>query len=164
MTHPRPVTRRLLVAVLAAALPCLGTRAAAQPAASAPISREAFASLRWLQGRWVGSGGGFAAFFEEYAVLNDSTIEQREFPDSTFTRPSGTSTIEWRGGTVLKRRGDRVQSALVRVSGDTARFESVAAGRGGFTWIRLSATRWRAILDGRGAPTVYVLERFGGVR
>lgn len=153
-----------LVAVTLALCCIPGPEALAQSTPIATISRDAFASLRWLAGRWVGSGGGYAAFYEEYVVLNDSTIEQREFPDATFARPSATSTIEWRGGTAHKLRGGRAQSRLARVHGDTARFESVTPGRGGFTWIRLGEHRWRAVLDGRHAPTIYTLERFTGGR
>lgn len=131
-------------------------------AQGASISREAFASLRWLEGRWVGAGGGYAAFYEEYVFLNDSTIEQREFgSDSTFARASGRSTIEWRGGRVLKRRGAAAQSALASVRGDTARFESTVAGRGGFTWMRRGPDAWQAVLDRPGEPIVYELRRVG---
>lgn len=140
------------------------TPASAQTSPAPSITRAQFTSLRWLEGRWLGSGGAYAAFYEEYRFLNDSTIEQREFPDSTFASPSGVSTIEWRNGAVQKLRRGTAQSRLSRVAGDTARFDAMIAGRGGFTWIRLSATSWRAILDGASAPTVYNMRRFGGGR
>lgn len=152
--------------LLAVAAPAAGQARSASPReapAAAPISREAFASLRWLEGRWVGSGGGYAAFYEAYAFLNDSTIEQREHPDSTFGEPRRRATIEWRNGAVLKRTGERVESRLVRVAGDTARFE-MGAGPRGFTWYRVSADEWAAVLDGRTEPVVYRMRRFAGGR
>jgi hypothetical protein len=121
----------------------------------------ALASLRCLDGRWRGSGGGYAAFFEEYRFVDDSTLEQRTFADSTFTVTSDSSVIEARGGQVTKRRGNALQHVLVRVTGDTLRFERPAGSHTGFTWVRQSADAWRAYLDGRAgaAPTVYVLRR-----
>ncbi|GMV04536.1 MAG: hypothetical protein AMXMBFR53_08160 [Gemmatimonadota bacterium] len=134
--------------------------AGAQQRAETLFSREAFASLAWLEGRWVGSGGGFDAYYEEYRALNDSTWEQRTFPDSTFSTPDGTSTIEWRGGVILKRRGGTVETRVARIAGDTARFEPVVAGRRGFTWFRVSRDEWRAVLDRPTEPVVYTLKRF----
>ena len=156
------MTRNVQAAFVAAALFALGGAPADAQEQRATFDRSAFASLAWLEGRWVGSGGGFDAFYEEYRVLNDSTLEQRTFPDSTFSRPDGTSTIEWRGGEVLKRRNGNVETRVVRISGDTARFEPVMAGRRGFTWFRVSSDEWRAVLDGPTTPVVYTLKRFGG--
>jgi len=155
----RPLTAAALAAVAAAMAFAAAPLAAQQ---DAPITKAAFASLRWLEGRWVGSGGGYAAFHEEYVFLNDSTIEQREHADSTFGVPRRTSTIEWRAGRVLKRRDGRAETQVVRIAGDTARFEPVVAGRGGFTWHRVADGHWRALLDRAGAtPVVYDLRRVG---
>lgn len=134
---------------------------AGQSTTEAPVTRGAFASLSWLSGRWVGSGGGYAAFYEEYRFLNDSTIEQRTFPDSAFSTPDGVSTIEWRAGAARKIRRGAAETRIARVAGDTVRFEPLVPGRMGFTWIRVSANEWRAILDGRNGPTIYALRRFG---
>ncbi len=154
-----PRTKSVLLLIAVVCLACNPSPASGQATDAPTISRQAFSSLRWLEGRWVGSGGGFTAFYEEYAVLNDTTIEQREFPDSTFARPGGTSSIEWRNGKVQKLRRGQAQTFLARVAGDTARFESTVAGRGGFTWLRVGADAWRAILDGRSTSTIYELKR-----
>ncbi len=144
-----------LFTLLAAASPPL--RAQGSPA---PISREAFASLRWLEGRWVGSGGGYTAFYEEYRFVNDSTIEQVEFgSDSTFSRGQGRSPIEWRAGSAVKSRNGQAQSRLARVSGDTAVFENVRTGQRAFIWYRVSADEWRAVLGRPDSPTIYTLRR-----
>ncbi len=125
------------------------------------VSRQAFSSLKWLEGRWRGSGGGYSAFYEEYRFLNDTTIEQREYSDSTFAQPRNTSRIVWSSGVAQKSRRGSVQSRVARIAGDTARFES-ANGPGGFTWIRVSNDEWLALLDGRPAPVRYSMKRLGG--
>lgn len=136
-------------------IPIAGTT---QPQAGA-VSASAFRSLSWLHGKWIGSGGGFAAFYEEYRVLNDSTIEQFEHPDSTFSSTQPRSTISWRNGSANKGLAARVEARLTRIAGDTVRFESLRPGGGGFTWIRQSSNTWTAILDGRSGPVVYTLRR-----
>ena len=129
-------------------------------AAPTTVSRDAFRSLAWLNGKWKGSGGGYAAFYEEYRVVNDSTIEQYEHPDSTFSSTRPRSRITWRNGSAAKGSSERIDARIVRIAGDTVRFESTRSGGGGFTWIRLSRDEWRAILDGRTAPVIYTLRRY----
>jgi len=78
-----------------AALAIVAAPAAAQSATA--VSAEEFAALRWLEGRWVGSGGGVEAFYEQFRVLPDGTIEQTLWGDSAFTERAGRATIEHRG-------------------------------------------------------------------
>jgi hypothetical protein len=149
------------LAVLVSLVALVAPRSAPGQATPAPtITREAFASLRWLEGRWVGSGGGYTAFYEEYRFLNDSTIEQVEFgSDSTFRTAGGRSPIEWRAGVVQKSRNGQAQSRLARVTGDTAVFENVRTGQRAFIWYRVSANEWRAVLGRPESPTIYTLRR-----
>jgi hypothetical protein len=131
----------------------------ATPVDNAPhLTRAEFTSLRWLAGRWIGSGGGYQAFYEEYRVLNDSTIEQVEHPDSTWANPGRRSVIEWRNGRALKSRNGRVESFIARISGDTAQF-SFAARSGGFTWIRVSTDVWHAHVGQGDRAATYVMRR-----
>jgi hypothetical protein len=147
-----------LIAGIAAGITPAAVAAQDGPQA-APVRAEAFAGLDWLQGRWLGSGGGFDAFYEAYRFLNDSTIEQTTWPDETFETADGRSTIELRNGRVLKLRDGAVESVITRISGDTLRFDRTT-GRGGFTWYRVSDDEWRAELDRpSGSPVVYVLRR-----
>lgn len=127
------------------------------------VTKEAFVSLSWLSGRWRGSGGGFDGFYEEYRMPNDSTLEQRTFPDSTFTEPDGFSTFRWRGGVVLRDRNGTTGPYPMRVRGDTVRFEPMGQGRP-FTWYRVSDDEWRAILERPGNDIVYVMRRLPGGR
>ena len=82
----------------------LCTVSVVQVAAQTPtqVSPEEFASLRWLEGRWVGSGDGMEAFHESYRFLDDGTIEHSTWPDATFTTPDSRSVLKLRGGFVTK--------------------------------------------------------------
>jgi len=145
------------------ALASSATRGSAQSTPTpAHLSAAEFAGLAWLEGRWVGSGGGYDAFYEEYRFVNDSTLEQRTFPDSTFAEPDRRSLIEFKGGQVLKTRNGQVESMITRLSGDTIRFERARGGGGGFTWLRVAADHWRAVLGRPDQPVVYELRRAGG--
>lgn len=138
------------------------TAVAAQEAPTpAPVTREEFRSLAWLEGRWVGSGGGYDAFYEAYRFLNDSTIEQTTYPDGSFEAADGRSTMELRDGGILKLRNGEVESVITRLSGDTLRFERVPARPFGYAWIRVSDDEWTAILErpGGAEPVVYTLRR-----
>lgn len=137
-------------------------RAEAQVAQPATVTAPQFASLRWLIGAWRGSGGQYPAFYEEYGWLNDSTIWQRSFPDSTFTKASDSSTVEIRAGRVTMSSGGRVQYDAIQLRGDTLRFARRGATVGGFAWLRESATLWIAVLDpprGSTTPTIYRMAR-----
>jgi hypothetical protein len=120
-----------------------------------------FQELRWLSGAWRGSGGGYAAFFEEYRIVNDSTIQMRAFADSTFRAATDSSTIEWRNGMVFNR-GSGARSIAVEVRPGSIHFMREGASRGGFTFARVSADQWTATLHpstADGHETVYVMRR-----
>jgi hypothetical protein len=160
----RMARRGMIVAAALAALAGTSTPVAGQAptASSGPgVTREAFTTLSWLEGRWKGSGGGYDAFFEEYRILDGTTIQQRTFPDSTFATPDGVSTIEWSADGAFKRRGGTTEAVVAWISGDTVRFEPRSPGRQGFTWLRVSGDEWRAVLEGRNGTVVYTLVRFG---
>jgi hypothetical protein len=54
------------------------------------VSLEQFRQPQWLAGEWRGSGGAYASFFEEYRVVNDSTIAMRAHPSTT----RGAETVD----------------------------------------------------------------------
>lgn len=130
----------------------------AMPGAQA-MTLAQFKSLHWLAGRWRGSGGAFPSFFEEYTVLNDSTVRQYTLTDSTFSQPKDSALLVWRNGVAAQVRNGR-PTPLVHLAGDTARFAGPAGG--GWTWLRLGRDRWRAELaparPGQG-PTIYDMRR-----
>lgn len=158
-TLAAPIVFGLALSALSAA-PALAQSSAKTPAR---VSAEDFASLEWLEGRWMGSGGDAGAFYEEYRILDDGSIEQIRWSDSTFTTPAGRSTIEFRDGYVMKSRDGQVESLVTRMADDEIRFESAESGRSGFTWTRVSDDAWVAVLDRRGeGPVVYNMRRMRG--
>jgi hypothetical protein len=116
--------------------------AAAQAQTSRALS-AAFASIRWLEGRWVGSGGQFKAFYEEYVMLNDSTIEQREVSDSTFTKVKPQGYIILRRGEIAKLNEDERQEAKISVVADTMTFTQPSGQK--YRWIK-TKEGWKAEL------------------
>ena len=132
---------------------------AVQPAA---VSAAEFGSLGWLIGDWRGSGGQYPAFYESYRFLNDSTIEQRSYADSTFAAATDSALIVYSNGSVSKSRGATANHVIQRLAGDTLYFARPNGGRGSFVWIKGAPGQWTAVLDGagEGAPkTVYEMRR-----
>jgi hypothetical protein len=137
------------------------TLAACEAQQRASVTRPQFQELRWLVGVWRGSGGAYLAFFEEYRLVNDSTIRMRAFADSTLSVVSDSSTIAWRDGAVESRSARSVYDA-VEVTPTSIRFARRGDERGGHTFTRVSADEWTATLDPaapEGQPTVYVMRR-----
>jgi hypothetical protein len=118
---------------------------------AASISFERFKQLRWIVGSWKGSGGSYAAFYESYDMVDDSTMRRYSWSDSTFTRAQDSARFELRGGRLAQVRNGRSFPAL-RFTGDTVQWQPPSA-----TWIRTSKDGWTAILAGGG--TVYTLVR-----
>ncbi len=124
------------------------------------VSQEEFAALSWLEGRWVGSGGGIDAFYESYRFANDGRIEQTTWTDSSFTTADGRSTIDHQGGFVTKARDGRVEYVVTDLDAEEIRFDAAERGGTGFRWTRISNDEWVAVLDRKGeAPVVYNMRR-----
>ena len=115
------------------------------------ISFERFKQLRWVVGAWKGSGGGYAAFYETYDMVDDSTMRRYSWTDSTFSREQDSARFEWRAGHLSQVRNGRALPAM-KFTGDTVQWAPPGA-----TWIRTSKDAWQAILAGGG--TVYSLVR-----
>ena len=125
------------------------------------VTLAQFRQLGWLHGAWLGGGGAYPAFYEEYRAVDDSTIQMRAFSDSTFHTVTDSSRIELRGG-VVYNRGSRSQYTAVLLQPERIQFLPPGASRGGFSFARVSADQWTATLhpsapDGR--ETVYVMRR-----
>ena len=139
------------------------TTAAATPSSAqqaAKVTRPQFQQLGWLIGAWRGSGGAYPSFFEEYRLVNDSTIQMRSFSDSTFQVASDSSTIAWRGG-AMQSRSARSVYVVTEVTPTSIRFIR-QRGTSGHTFTRVSADEWTATLDPAtpdGRPTVYAMRR-----
>lgn len=132
-----------------------------QPVAE-KYSLQDFARLRWLDGSWRGRlpDGGY--FYEQYRLVDDSTIAMRGFPDSLFARVTDSSTIGFRGGTIASEGGTRWVST--RLDSSAVDFASERDASNNFTWTRETPDRWTATLrsidrQGRPQTTVYPMER-----
>ena len=138
------------------ALALLATPVAAQSNAGSTFTLAQFKSLSWITGSWHGSGGAYPSFFEDYRMVNDSTLRMRTLRDSTFTVASDSGDYVFRAGRITKGN-----SAVTRISGDTVRFDPVPmVPNRGYTFVRTSPTSWTATLDNpRGAPIVYQMKK-----
>jgi hypothetical protein len=142
----------------------------AETAAAQPVPVAVTATLdefkqihSWLQGVWRGSGGAYPSFFEEYRVLDDSTIRMRSFSDSTRQVVSDSSMIEWRNR-MVRSRSARSTYDVIAISPDSIRFIKPGATSGGHTFRKVSPDEWTARLhpaQAQGQPTVYVMRRIG---
>ena len=135
---------RLLAACAFTALLAAATQSPPQQAAAA-VTRQQFRQLQWIAGTWRGSGGAYPSFFEEYRVLDDSTIAMRAFSDSTLRTTTDSSIIEWRNGRVQSRSG-RSTYVAVTFTPTSVRFGRPGVAGGGHTFARVSANEWTATL------------------
>lgn len=131
-------------------------------AAPATVTLEQFKEIHsWLQGVWHGSGGNYPSFFEEYRVLDDSTVRMRAFSDSTRSAVTDSSTIELRAGNVRSvRPGSHYD--VIAIAADSIRFLKPGTTAGGHTFRKVSPDEWTATLhpgQPAGQATVYVMRR-----
>jgi hypothetical protein len=128
-------------------------RGGEERAPAATVSSAEFQQLRWLEGNWRGSGGGFDQFYESYRWVDDSTIRKYDFPDSTLATPSDSSELTLRNGVV--RNGSPARSWVLS-SLDSARavFVPERNANNGFEWIHTAPGSWTARLtwDSAGVP------------
>lgn len=135
-----------------------GAANAPRPAA---VPRDGMAQLAWIVGRWRGSGGGYAAFFEQYDVVDDSTMRRYTFRDSTFTAIEDSARFEFRGGRLTQVRGGRGFPAIL-FARDSVQFAPASGPGNTSRWVRLDRDNWRAVIqpaDPARAPVVYLLRR-----
>jgi hypothetical protein len=157
-----PVTLTIILAACSSAETEQQTpAAAAAPPAADSVSLDEFRQIHWIAGSWQGSGGAYPSFFEEYRLVDDSTIQMRALSDSTFSVATDSSRIEWRNGAVHSRGNDR-RYVVIALSADSIRFMREGQSTGGHTFRRVSADEWTATLhpaNSAGQPTVYIMRR-----
>jgi hypothetical protein len=118
-------------------------------------------SLAWTAGDWVGSGGGYSAFYERYTVARDGSIVMDFFEDAGFTKRSGTGTIALEDGAVRYRSGKAMWEASPGKKGEVC-FTPKESATNSFCWLRHSNDAWRATLEypaPRARTVVYELKR-----
>lgn len=143
------------------------TSAPAAPAVMAPpgtFTLDDFRRLHWIAGRWRGTMPDGKSFYEQYRVVNDSTIEMSGHTDSTFAPSTDGSRIMLRDKRVVS---ESATSRYVATRLDSAGVDfTPERGRNAFTWARESDARWTATLrwtDAQGQPqtVVYPMQRIG---
>lgn len=103
------------------------------------------APVKWLEGDWVGSGGGVAKpFYERYRMQDDSTLIVESFDDATFGKVTETSTWESRHG-FITNRGDS-QYIAQSISADSIVFIPLRNVGNSFVWKRGSDNQWYATI------------------
>jgi hypothetical protein len=129
--------------------------------ACASKPRSPLQSLAWTAGDWVGSGGGYSAFYERYTVAKDGSIAIEFFDDAAFTKRSGTASIKLEDGAVRYRSGKSVWEASNAKKGEVC-FAPKEGAANSFCWLRHSRDAWRATLEypaPRQRTVVYELKR-----
>lgn len=163
-----PVCRSVIRALCASALvscargsdESANAQSTATPApAAAVVSPAAFNGLRWLEGRWVGTGERQSAFYEQYAFVDDSTLVSRSFADSTFRQVSDSSVIQLRS-TTLESVSSTTRYVAIAIGPDSVVFAPGAGARNGFRWRSRSPTEWIAVIESSGrAPVIYQMRK-----
>lgn len=104
-------------------------------AIAAPMTRDDFADLRWLEGTWRGAGSDPAAFWERYTFPDDSTIRVESWGDSTLAGEPETATVRLRDGRVTTGSGGALW-IVTAFDERGVRFDPVAGARNSFVWTR----------------------------
>ena len=93
----------------------------------------------------------------------NTTIEQRNYSDSTFRTATDSALIVLSGGSaVSKSRGGTVNHVIQRIGGDSLYFARPNGARGNFVWIKGADGQWTAVLEGAkpgDAATIYEMRR-----
>lgn len=122
------------------------------------FSQEQFDHLRFLEGRWIGTGPDGQPFYEQYAFVDPTTLESARYKDRSFSERTDSSRVELKDGAIVSSWNEftwRVAS----IAPGKACFDPVDAPSA-FCWERASdetvevTQRWT---DDKGEPQQYVL-------
>lgn len=119
--------------------------AGANAAAAVRVTLDEFGRLRWLEGRWRGAEGAGAPFFESYRFVDDSTIQQFAYADSTFSAVSDSGLIRLRGDTVTSG-SPAPRYVATAISADSVHFAALPGAANDFTWRSVGDGHWTARL------------------
>lgn len=149
-----------LIALLACKPADTPKAAPATTPAPAVVPRADFSRIAYLAGRWRGVSPTGQVFFQQYLALDDTTLQNFAFRDSSFSAPGDSGKVRWANGQVRSGSGQKRWVATVWTA-DSVRFEPEAVATNSYTWIRRSADAWAARLEPRDgtAPVVYELSR-----
>jgi hypothetical protein len=117
-----------------------------------------FERLRWVEGRWRGSGPTVQDFFEEYRFAGDTLILMKSSSDSIFADSTGGGRFFFSGGRIFYEGADM----LWEVTGLDSRrlhFEPRRRAANSFRWLRESESTWRTTIAAPGGEQAYLMER-----
>ena len=147
-----------LLAAFAVVCCALVSIAAQVPAAQQSFTEKDFARLKWIEGKWVGSGYA-KPFYEEYRMTSPTRLEKRSFDDESFATVTSNGSVDLEGGRIL-HSGGKSQWVAVRFTDTSIEFESLSNASNGFVWTRKSPDAWTAVLRAKGRPdTIYEMTR-----
>jgi hypothetical protein len=118
------------------------------------LDRAQLARLKWIEGSWRGTGDSTAAFYERYSFPDDSTMVSITFRDSALQAISDSSVYMLRDGQ-FGNGGTGARWVATAMDETSIHFEPIARARNNFTWKRVSADEWSAVLEtpaGEGRP------------
>lgn len=121
------------------------------------------AKLRWIEGRWMGSGGGVPTFFERYKFENDSTLLVETLADETGSKVTEESRFELKDGHFGHSEAES-GSVATAFDGNSITFSPLGKSRNSFRFQRETASSWKAILnwvdkDGVAKERIYTMDR-----
>ena len=123
----------------------------------ATLSAADVRTLAWLKGTWKGTGDVPTPFYEQYELLNDSTLRVYGFTDSTLAVANDTSVFTLRAGRFGNHdKPSRYVAKLL--DRDHIEFVPVNA-RNGFIWRRKDADSWQAVIVIPAMPNAPAKER-----
>ena len=116
------------------------------------------AHLRFLEGRWKGTGPDGKPFYEAYDFVAPGTFRSRRYADETFSSATDGSTVAIEGGEIISRWGEYAWRA-VEVTPQRICFEPINAPSS-FCWRHAGDSavevvqRWK---DAQGKEQSYTL-------
>jgi hypothetical protein len=141
----------------------------AAPAAPVPAPKQFeladFKRLAWLEGYWHGRlPDGSSSFYERYHVVDDSTITQGGYADSSFTTKGDSAVIAFRNGVVVDSAPGEIPWHATALDSIMVDFRKSNDAKNHFTWTYEKARdQWVARLFPKGGDTlperIYIMQR-----
>lgn len=131
-------------------------------AATAMFNEASFSQIKFLEGRWKGTGPDGKAFFDEYVLAEPTLFRSIRHADEAFDKPTDGSTVALKDGVITSTWGQFTWKAT-SLSDSKACFEPVSAPSS-FCWERVAADtvtvtqRWTGP-DGKEQSFVLTLNR-----
>jgi hypothetical protein len=112
------------------------------------VTKAQLTSLRWIEGTWLGTGGGVPAFAEAYKFVNDTTVDISFFSDSTAVKVLGTGKMVLSSGQLFYA-GNGTEYIATKISPSSVTFVPKGTnGKNQLEWTMVSPTVWNASLKG----------------